>query len=370
MMASRPRSDSEEMASAAHDALRRGEADVAKQLFKRAAAAEALAFEAVPDDRPRTLGILAVSATALWFKAGELEAAEDIAHVAFGRGVLPAFARKELRELLQAIWNEQAQREAGISFVPGQVLVSVRGGEVVTGGAPLDLILGKVQVVQNLFYRTAEYLSDLPLRLKGPASKQIQDRYRPWLFQSVPGSYQFAVAVQKPAQHEMFPGEEIEPELLTEKFLEILRACSEDPERTLPEVVTKPEYRQTFLKMTRNLAPTGKTFSELEVRGAAERAPVVLSPNSRKLIATTLRPPASIDPQDGDEESTLRGNLRAVDLDKDFLELSVDGVTRHVTGLSEAVDDLIGPMVNHDVTVRVRKGRGRQLLFLDIEQDE
>lgn len=361
--------ESERLASAAHEALRQGDAETARTLFAEAARAEGTAFSSVGDEKPRTMGILAVSAAALWYKSGKLETAEQFAHDASRRGVLPSFARQELRELLQAIWNEQAQREAGISFVPGQVLVSVKGGEVVTGGAPLDLILGKVQVVQSLFYRTAEYLADMPLRLKGPASKAIQDRYRPWLFQSVPGSYQFAVAVQKPPQEEMFPGDEIEPELLTAKFLEIVRACSEDPTETLPEIVTKPEYRQTFLKMTRNLSPTGKSFSQMEISGPGERAPVVLSPVTRKVISETLRPTTAFT-QPSDSEQILRGNLRAVDLDKDWLEISVDGVTRHVTGLSEAVDDLIGPMVNHDVMVRVRRGKGRQLLFLDIEQEE
>ncbi|MEA3012442.1 MAG: hypothetical protein QOD42_987 [Sphingomonadales bacterium] len=361
--------DSEKLASEAHEALRRGQVDAAKTLFAQAAQAEASAFHSVGDDKPRTMGILAVSVAALWYKSGQLEVAEQFAHDASSRDALPSFARQELRELLQAIWNEHAQREAGISFVPGQVLVSVKGGEVVTGGAPLDLILGKVQVVQSLFYRTAEYLADLPLRMRGPASKTIQAHYRPWLFQSVPGSYQFAVAVQKPPQGDLFPGDEIEPELLTEKFLEILRACSEDPVDGLSEVVTKPEYRQTFLKMTRNLSPTGKSFSEIEIRGAGERGPVVLSTVSRKVISETLRP-ATPPTHPGDAEQLLRGNLRAVDLDKDWLEISVDGVTRHVTGLSEAVDDLIGPMVNHDVTVQVRRGRGSQLLFIDIEQDE
>lgn len=368
-MATRSHMESEKLASAAHEAMRRGESDLAKALFAQAAEAEAAAFKKVSTDKPRTLGIIAVSASALWYKAGELDSAEQFAHRAAAHPNLPTFAMKELRELLQAIWNEQAQREAGVSFVPGQVVVSVQGGEVVTGGAPLDLILGKVQVVQNLFYRTAEYMANLPLRMRGPASKEIQEHYRPWLFQSVPGSYQFAVAVQKPAQQDLFPGDEIDPALLTKKFLEILRACSEDPDETLPTVVTKPEYRQTFLKMTRNLAPTGKSFSQMEIRGAGIRDTVVLSPVSRKVISDTLRGPTSPTPP-AESEQLLRGNLRAVDLDKDFLEISVDGVTRHVTGLSEAVDDLIGPMVNHDVTVRVKKGRGRQLLFLDIEQDE
>ena len=67
--------------------------------------------------------------------------------------------------------------------------MSVKGGEVVAGGAPLDLIIDKVQIVQSLFYRTAEHLKSLPLRKKGPPSKDIQEGCRPWLFQSVPGSY-------------------------------------------------------------------------------------------------------------------------------------------------------------------------------------
>ncbi|MBU0585124.1 MAG: hypothetical protein KKB66_21615 [Alphaproteobacteria bacterium] len=361
----------QELANAAHEALRRGEQAQARKLFAEAARAESQAFSEVDVGKARTKAILAISATSLWYKAGDLNAAEQFAHRAFNIPNLPAFARAELRELLQAVWNEQAQRDAGLSFSSGQVLVSVKGGEVVTGGAPLDLILGKVQVVQNLFFRTVEYMADAPLRLRGPAAKAIQDRYRPWLFQSVPGSYQFAVAIQKTEQHDLFPEGEIEPEALTEKFLDIVRACSEDPVDGLQNVVTKADYRETFLKMTRSLAPSGKTFSAMEIRGAGEDvAPVVLSPESRKIISNTLRP-LSAHAKPVDTEFGLRGNLRALDLDKDWLELAVaDGETRRVSGLSEAVDDLIGPMVNHDVTVRVRRGHGRQLLFVDIEQED
>ena len=362
---------SQELANAAHEALRRGEQEIALSLFAQAARAEVEAFNEVDAKKPRTKAILAISATSLWYKAGDLAAAERLAHEASTIPNLPTFARNELRELLQAIWNGHAQREAGLSFAAGQVVVSVKGGEVVTGGAPLDLILGKVQVVQNLFYRTVEYMADLPLRLRGPAAKSIQDRYRPWLFQSVPGSYQFAVAIQKTEQHDLFPDDEIKPEALTEKFLEIVRACSEDPTVGLQEVVTREDYRQTFLKMTRSLAPAGKTFSQMEIRGAGEDIePVVLSPTSRKVISDTLRP-LSPQPKATESEFALKGNLRALDLDKDWLELATsDGQTRRISGLSEAVDDLIGPMVNHDVTVRVRRGHGKQLLFIDIDQED
>jgi hypothetical protein len=86
----------------------------------------------------------------------------------------------------------QAQRKAGVSFASGQVVVSVKGREVVTGGAPLDAVLDKVQIIQSLFFRAAEYLKNIPLRKKGPPSKELQAQCGPWLFQSVPGSYQFA----------------------------------------------------------------------------------------------------------------------------------------------------------------------------------
>lgn len=136
----------------------------------QAATAEMRAFESIGADKPRTLGVTGVSAVSLWYKAGRLDEAEQLAHRAAAIGAMPAFAVGELRTLLQAIWNEQAQKEAGVSFVSGQVVVSVKGGQVVTGGAPLDLILGKVQIVEKLFYRTAEFLKSLPLRKKGPPS--------------------------------------------------------------------------------------------------------------------------------------------------------------------------------------------------------
>ena len=245
-------SESEALASAAHEALTRREGNRAAELFRRAAEAEEKALDATAPDKPRTFGITATSAVALWYKAGKLYEAARLAHRASATQGIPAFALHDLRELLQAIWNEQAQRDAGVSFVPGQVVVSVKGGEVVSGGAPLDVVLDKVQIVQSLFYRTAEFLKDVPLRRHGPPSKDLQARCRPWLFQSVPGSYQFAVAIQKPAQAELFPADDPEPEVLTETFLSILRAAGEDPSAGLKALVPKDDYRTTFLKMTRN----------------------------------------------------------------------------------------------------------------------
>ncbi|HEY7552651.1 MAG TPA: hypothetical protein VH913_24400 [Hyphomicrobiaceae bacterium] len=353
--------------------MRRGDVTTAKSLYARAARSEASALSfVVGSDKSRTIGITAVSAAALWYHAGDPKEAARVSHNALTLPGLPTFAAAELRALLQAIWNETAQREAGLSFVPGQVLVSVKGGQVITGGAPLDLIVNKVQAIQSLFYRTAEYLKALPLRKKGPPSKEIQEQCRPWIFQSVPGSYQFAVAVQKPAQTELFPSGAPEPDVLTEKFLAILKAAAEDPSEALKNEVQNEDYRLTFLKMARNLAPTGKVFSEMEIRGAGDRAAVVLSAASRRLFSETLKGPSTpVDAQiDQPNSLLLKGVLRALNLDKDWLEVSVDGKSQTVTGVGETVDDLIGPMVNREVNVRVKRGPRNSLVFIDIELDE
>ena len=58
--------------------------------------------------------------------------------------------------------------------------------------------------------------------------------------------------------------------------MSILRVAGEDPSVGLKAVVPKDDYRATFLKMTRNLAPTGKVVEQIEIRGSGERAPITL----------------------------------------------------------------------------------------------
>lgn len=360
---------SEKLADAAHHALRQGEVERATELFEYAAMAETLALKELDGDKPRTLGITAVSAAVLWYKAGNSKEAARVAHASLLRAQLPAFAANELRSLLQTIWNESAMQEAGLEFLPGQVIVCIQGGEIVHGGAPLDLILEKVNTVQSLFFRTVEYFKSIPLRKRGPPSKDIRDRCRPWLFQSVPGSYQFAVAVQKPQQLHLFPGDDPEPEAVTEKFLAILQAASEDPDEGLTAIVPDKEYRETFLKMTRNLSPTGKVFDKMEIRGVGDRVPIVLSPSSRKEISETLRVNKAELPGEP-AEILISGILVGLQLERDWLEVTVDGKTRRISGVGETVDDLIGPMVNQSVVVRAYEGAKGALKFIDIEQEE
>lgn len=358
--------ESERLAIAAQVALRGRDAEKAIPLYKQAAEFEKQALDEIDVSKARTRGITAVSAVALWFKAGEYALAEQLAHSMLADPHMPDFARENLRDLVQAIWTESSKLKAGVTFIPGQVMVSVKGGEVVTGGAPLDLIVDKVQTLQSMFYRTIEFLSGDSFRRVGRPPKVLQDACRPWLFQSAPGSYQFSIAIQKPTQPDFFK-QEIAPERIAHHFLEIVNASAGDDTAKLEALVPDDSYRATFLKLTRNLAPTGKTFDRIELRTPGDMHPVALGVEARGNINQQLRKKSTVVAPVDETTEELRGTLRAVHLDKDWLEVVVDDTTLHVEGLQDAVDDVIGPMVNRTVIVRVVRASQKKLKFLDIE---
>ena len=193
-------SRSAEYASQAEEALRAGESDDAKNFYRLAAKEETGALEELDPKKTRTLGITVVSAASLWFKAGEFREVERIACKWLATDELPYFSISQLQAVLHAAWNEQIFRKLGIEFVKGDVLVSFGGGDIAAGAAPLELVHRKVNEIRNIFYRTIEMLLNLPFRKKGLPSTNIQGQFRPWLLQAPPGSYQFAVRIQKPAQ--------------------------------------------------------------------------------------------------------------------------------------------------------------------------
>jgi hypothetical protein len=362
--------ESERLASDAEVAARNGDILKAHSFYIQAAEAEEKALADLEPTKLRTLGISAVSTVSLYYKGANTKEAERVAYQWLSSSVLPDFAAEQVRGLLQSIWSEHVRRRSNVDFVPGQVIVSVKGGEIIEGGAPLDLILEKVQTVQSLYYRTAELLLNLPHRKRGGPTKEVVETCRPWLFQTSPGSYQFAVAVQEPRQRRLFDTNEPHPQEVADQFLKILRASVEAPEDELPTLVPDSEYRKTFLKLTRNLAPTGKRFSQLEVRSAAETRAVSLSPDTRTVVGQAIRATQPAMPSAGEQEQTIRGILRALHLDRDWIEVTVDTVPVHITNVGDAIDDVIGPMVNHPVVVQVMRDTHGKLHFRDIETDD
>jgi hypothetical protein len=280
---------------------------------------------------------------------------------------LPAFAARQLQELLQTIWSEEVRQTARIKFSEDAMLVSVSGGQSVTGGAPLDLVLSKVESIKALFFRTVEYLQRLLHRKHGAAPLEVQNICRPWLFQAAPGSYQFAVAIEDVAQRTLFGPAIPSINEIKDTFLSFLRASANDPDAALAERIPDKEYRSTILKLTRALSPNGKDFSTLTIkRSSMDADPILLTEESRKEMNIVIKEQFTKPRVKDETPGELRGILRALHLDQDWLEVSVNGEQIRVYDVGETVDDHVGPLVNHEVIVQIVRYRGR-ILFRDIE---
>lgn len=378
---------SEGYANQAEELRRRHEDEHAAELYCLAAEAEVNALDNLAPSKTRTIGITAVSAASLYFKAQEFLQARKIAHKLLATDLLPAFAIEELEDLLQVIRYEESRIKSGIQFIEGEVLVSVKGGEVLYGAAPLDLVLRKVDQISKIFYRTTEMLLDLPLRKRGNPTQDVRKYCDPWLFQAPPGSYQFSLQVRKPQDHEQLSflsmsatDVELRVEQITKKFLDVIRAATQDPEGELIEVVPQEDYRKAFLKSAQDLAPplTGKTFNQIEIKSRRDDEPrsVILIPETRSLIKDALKKsePESLELPEHNVTS-LRGTLRNLHLDNDWIEISIENKTQKIFGAGEEIDDRVGPMVNRRIVAEVLERSDRSpdkrysLRDLQLEED-
>ena len=359
---------SERYASDAEVAKLRGEQAQFRELYAIAAQHEESALAAIPSDKTRTYGIIAVSAVALSFKAAEYTSAKTLAYRCLASQRLPDSASRQIEEMLQSIAKEQAN----IHLEEAQMLVSLRGGAILHGGAPLDLIVDKSQKMRSLIYRATEYLKKLPHRRRGGPRKEVTDAFRTWIFQAEPGSYQFTVAVQKNRQLEMalFANDDLDPKQIIEQLSHILQSCSESPFEGLSSLVPEDDYRTSFLKLARDLTPTsnGTEFRQLDIHTASVQRPISLNRNSRYAINEAIS--ANIELASDEEEVEIGGTLRALHLDDDWIRVVQDDEQNvRINRAGDEVDDRIGPMVNHKVIVRAAKAGG-SLRFLDIELDE
>ena len=80
--------------------LERTDPDESRRLYLEAAALEADVFAGIPTGRPKTRGIIAVSAVSLYWRAGAQDEVARLAREYLACPDIPDFARYQLGELL------------------------------------------------------------------------------------------------------------------------------------------------------------------------------------------------------------------------------------------------------------------------------
>ncbi len=124
-------SQSEKYACSAEVASIERDFDRAKHFYLLAAEQEELALAALDRSETRGLGIIAVSAAALWYKAGEYARAREIATRWLESNSLPQFAVHQLQELLVEIERIEGLMKA-VEEWRSSVPISARSAALLT----------------------------------------------------------------------------------------------------------------------------------------------------------------------------------------------------------------------------------------------
>jgi hypothetical protein len=358
--------------------LAHGEGDraTARRLYEQAADHELKALHALPADKARSRGILSVSHAALLFKAALYDRAET-AICGLLADHLDLSHREQLKELLQATWEEQLLAQEQMRSSGAEILIALRGGRIGSGTAPADTAVHYLNGINFLAFRVAELEAGLDLRRQGPPPREIRSAFEARATQPVGGSYRFAIRFVEPIQRSLFPEtaqvRTPDPQRVSKIVKQVFRAIERNNPATLDEAVQREDYRLALVRLARNVIPAGDALAELEVRTAGDSPTeaVYLRPEQRRYASEEIRRLSPVSQETESEPVTIVGTLRALNLDRAWLEIRSETgePVRVKTGPNE-LDDVIGPMVNRRVSARVQQyGRARRLerRVLDIE---
>lgn len=344
-----------------------GEEDDAAQRYREAAALEGQAFRHIPPTRPRTRGIIAVSAVSLYRRAGTLGEAIRHAHRYLVDPSLPDFAQEQLQAILDDARSEERARAVGHTLGMQELAVSLREGPMAAGGVSFDTFILKLQQIERFAWRTIEWVAQQPFREKGPVPRELLELCRPIISEPSAGSLRFKLKLEMPLQLPLqFPEEpSITAESVSQEFFRIMQRIANAPEDKLELRIRNPQYREIFLKLVRNIVPDGRELREISFlrhyKGGTMKASLL--PRHRHMITRNI----DIETHGVERKSTQVGVLRALHLDEGWLLLTKEDGSEQRCSIGEhkVFDDVVGPFVNRIVQVPGH-WKGRRFFLHDI----
>jgi hypothetical protein len=358
------------LSQAAQVAMRSGDRSKARALYAEAAVLEAEALAGVGGNHHRTRGIIGVSLAALQYKARQYDDAESTACRLLADRSLGSRARKQLREILETVWDERELLSTGREYANEEVVVALRGGAIGSGTAPLSVAVQAQERVSALLVRLAEWKGEFEFRKQGPPPSELQDAMQLRVSAAMVGSYKFSIKLAGPAQTDLFKQPRVRPEDVTTTLLDFAVAASEGSREDIVDLIPDKNYRLASLQLLRNVAPSGRGFTEIDLVQRSTKAPPRLIRLHKGATQHFGRVLSAEQQAAEEEEEILIGVLRGLHLDRNWLALNIEDELITCSTPAEMLDDVVGPMVNNRVVVRGawRYPHGRRVFAVrDIE---
>jgi hypothetical protein len=355
-----------------------GRLNEAQQAYREAAELERQVFDGIPKERSRTRGIIGVSIASLYYKGAALAEAESYASQYISDSSLPDFARDQLRDILEDIWQERRTIAAQRSTAGQAFLVALRGGQIGYGFTALDTLVLKLEQLDKLIVRTVELMLDRPFRERGPAGRDVQHLCRTTVGALSGGSFQFELKLEVADWIPTLEGFVPPTKLITagqisSQLFNIMDHIVSSEPSTFGIYLSEDRYREVFLQLVRNFAPDGRDIGEISIQPipSLARHAVVMTPLVRKKINGYFQGLGA----QAHSPTEQVGTLRALDLDRDYIQLTEENGETKRCHIEEhkIFDDVVGPFVNRRVRVPghwTGKGNFRRFVLHDIYLDD
>ena len=278
------------IAEEAFIAQRRGNNNIATDLFQKALDLEQRAAEHLPlsTESEPTRSILYRSAASLAFNLKDYELADRL--IARGlSGYPPKDIKEELKNLYEDVNFLRHLRSKGLILDKSQWLMTIAGDAVRYGGTAADYLMMRVDRVSSLFYRTVERMLKLPYRTAGGVDKKIKQQYGLFINSFAPGSFAVSFQVGTPDPQLHLPGFEetpsIEPELVVDEIMSCFEIFESNEPKSLKERIIDEDYYENFIGLAKQIAPDGKNINLIgftSVREGKDR-PVALRKSRRDI---------------------------------------------------------------------------------------
>ena len=307
------RRQSEELALRAEQTWAAGQRVEACKLFAEAAALEQEVALAVSGGSIRIRGVLAISAVALWYKAGEFARAKHLAYVFLADGEhLSEQGKKDLEELVDRCSREgeTARLVNDLGMIP--VDVKLNGGRVGVGVAPAAATQKRRQAVNALLMRSADLEAGNAYRDRGE-SELSGDEIEVFEVPALAASYGMRFYVATGIQQKTAPT--VTPEKVVGRFLSLALAAENGPQ-AVRDAIADPQYAKAFIDGFGEIAPDGDDIGTVSCSAPSWKMPrsppLVFEKKHRDALRSASAPLAARELKRG--EKVIEGRLAAVHL--------------------------------------------------------
>lgn len=346
--------EADELSWLADKEMRRGRLAEARNFYARAAAIEqSIALDSI-DDPIRVRSVLAVSATALWYKAARWTEVQLLAHRWLAEpDRLTPDARAELRRLLQRSWSEsQFTAEELDEMLP--VEIRLMGGAVGHGLAPAKTVKRKEERFIAMLERTGEWRLGFAYREAGmsPLAQKLDVLQAP----ASAASYGIQLYVRSSMQ-----SADGNTSLSTSELLTSLFDLLSTPPEKLEVRVENERYHQVFLDVLRDLSADGEQVTDVVYSSPTWRVRLPEVHLNAEIHARV----AKVREKRRERPAVITGRLCGVHLTQSvrWIEIEVDGRrARRIEIEGARWDEQLGKLLRGEVRAQVRWEGKRRVL--------